>query len=110
MRRLWLTDFRNFVHAELELPAGLTAVVGDNGQGKTNLLESVAYLAQLDSFRGAPTEALVRMGATTAVVRADVEREERELLIEAELGAGRSRVQVNRQRLARRVTCSVRCE
>ena len=101
MRRLWLTDFRNFVHAELELPAGLTAVVGDNGQGKTNLLESVAYLAQLDSFRGAPTEALVRMGATTAVVRADVEREERELLIEAELGAGRSRVQVNRQRLAR---------
>ncbi len=101
MRRLWLTDFRNFVHAELELPPGLTAVVGDNGQGKTNLLESVAYLAQLDSFRGAPTEALVRMGATTAVVRAEVEREERELLIEAELGAGRSRVQVNRQRLAR---------
>ena len=82
----------------LELPAGLTSVVGDNGQGKTNLLESVAYL-QLDSFRGASTEALVRMGATTAVVR-EVEREERELLIEAELGAGRSRVQVNRQRLA----------
>jgi DNA replication and repair protein RecF len=101
VRRLWLTDFRNFVQAELELPPGLTAVVGDNGQGKTNLLESVAYLAQLDSFRGAPTEALVRMGATTAVVRAEVEREERELLIEAELGAGRSRVQVNRQRLAR---------
>ncbi len=101
VRRLWLTDFRNFVHAELELPPGLTAVVGDNGQGKTNLLESVAYLAQLDSFRGAPSEALVRMGATTAVVRAEVERDERELLIEAELGAGRSRVQVNRQRLAR---------
>ena len=101
MRRLWLTDFRNFVHAELELPAGLTAVVGDNGQGKTNLLESVAYLAQLESFRGAPSDALVRMGATTAVVRAEVERDERELLIEAELGGGRSRVQVNRQRLAR---------
>ena len=101
MRRLWLTDFRNFAHAELELPPGLTAVVGDNGQGKTNLLESVAYLAHLDSFRGAPSEALVRTGAATAVVRAEVEREERELLIEAELGAGRSRVQVNKQRLAR---------
>ncbi len=101
VRRLWLTDFRNFVQAELELPPGLTAVVGDNGQGKTNLLESVAYLAQLDSFRGAPSEALVRMGATTAVVRAEVERDERELLIEAELGGGRARVQVNRQRLAR---------
>jgi DNA replication and repair protein RecF len=101
VRRLWLTDFRNFVQAELELPPGLTAVVGDNGQGKTNLLESVAYLAQLDSFRGAPSEALVRLGAATAVVRAEVERDERELLIEAELGGGRSRVQVNRQRLAR---------
>lgn len=101
VRRLWLTDFRNFAHLELEPAPGLTAIVGDNGQGKTNLLESIAYLAQLDSFRGAPTDALVRTGATTAVVRADVARDERELLIEAELGAGRSRVQVNRQRLAR---------
>ena len=101
MRRLWLTDFRNFAHAELELAPGLTAIVGDNGQGKTNLLESIGYLAQLDSFRGAPTDALVRTGATSAVVRAEVERDERDLLIEAELGPGRSRVQVNRQRLAR---------
>ncbi len=101
VRRLWLTDFRNFTHLELEPAPGLTAIVGDNGQGKTNLLESIGYLAQLDSFRGAPTDALVRTGATTAVVRAEIERDERELLIEAELGAGRSRVQVNRQRLAR---------
>jgi DNA replication and repair protein RecF len=101
VRRLWLTDFRNFAHLELEPAPGLTAIVGDNGQGKTNLLESIAYLAQLESFRGAPTDALVRTGATTAVVRAEVERDERALLIEAELGTGRSRVQVNRQRLAR---------
>ena len=101
VRRLWLTDFRNVARAELELPAGLTAVVGDNGQGKTNLLEAIGYLAQLESFRGAPTEALVRTGASTAVVRAEVERDERELLIEAEIALGRSRVQVNRQRLAR---------
>jgi DNA replication and repair protein RecF len=101
VRRLWLTDFRNLARAELELPAGLTAVVGDNGQGKTNLLEAIGYIAQLESFRGAPTEALVRTGATAAVVRAEVERDERELLIEAEIAPGRSRVQVNRQRLAR---------
>ena len=101
VRRLWLTDFRNFAHLELEPAPGLTAIVGDNGQGKTNLLESIAYLAYLESFRGAPIDALVRTGATTAVVRAEVERDERELLIEAELGTGRSRAQVNRQRLAR---------
>ncbi|HTN80979.1 MAG TPA: AAA family ATPase, partial [Acidimicrobiales bacterium] len=101
MRRLWLTDFRNFAEAAFEPAPGLTAIVGDNGQGKTNLLEAIGYLAQLDSFRGAPTEALVRSGATSAVVRAEVEREGRELLIEAELGPGKSRVLVNRQRLTR---------
>ena len=73
-------------------------IVGDNGQGKTNLLESIAYLAEVDSFRGAPTDAVVRIGATTAVVRADVARDEvPSPLIEAEAGVGRSRVQVNRQ-------------
>jgi DNA replication and repair protein RecF len=56
----------------------------------------------LGSFRGAPVEALVRDGTSTATVRAEVEREGRELLIEAELAPrGRNRIQVNRQRLHR---------
>ena len=102
LRRLWLTDFRSYQHAEVAFAPGLTAVLGANGQGKTNLLEAIGYLATLGSFRGAPTDALIRAGASTAVVRAAGEREERELLVEAELVAGgRNRVQVNRQRLAR---------
>ena len=78
-------------------------VVGDNGQGKTNLAEALAYLATLTSFRGAPNEALVRAGADAAVIRAVVRHDdERELLIEAELAvAGRNRVQVNKQKLGR---------
>ena len=102
--RLWLTDFRSYASAELEpAPEGLTVVRGLNGQGKTNLLEAVAWLATLSSFRGAPNEALVRVGAERAVVRAEGEREGRHLLIEAELPArgGRVRVQVNRQPLVR---------
>ena len=77
--------------------------MGDNGQGKTNLLEAVAYVASLSSFRGAPSEALVRAGATAAVVRAELERDGRDVLVEAEIGGpgARSRVQVNKQRLAR---------
>ena len=67
LRRLWLTDFRSYESAEVVVAPGLTAVVGDNGQGKTNLLEAVAYLATLASFRGAPIEALVRADATSAV-------------------------------------------
>ena len=78
-------------------------IVGDNGQGKTNLLEAVAWLATLSSLRGAPNEALVRVGADRAVVRAEGERDGRRLLLEAEVPArgGRVRVQVNRQPLGR---------
>jgi DNA replication and repair protein RecF len=99
LQRLWLTDFRSYRSAELAFAPGLTAVVGENGQGKTNLLEAIGYLATLSSFRGAPTEALIRDGAPQAVVRAEGEREGRSLLVEAELNrTGRNRVQVNRQR------------
>jgi DNA replication and repair protein RecF len=101
--RLWLTDFRNYEAAELvPAPDGLTVVVGSNGEGKTNLLEAIGYLATLSSFRGAPAEALVRQGSERAIVRAEGEREDRALLLEAEINrVGRDRVQVNRQPLRR---------
>ena len=102
LRRLWLTDFRSYDTAEVAFDPGLTAVLGPNGQGKTNLLEAIAYLATLSSFRGAPTDALVRAGSDRAVVRAEAEREGRELLIEAEISVnGRNRAQLNRQPLRR---------
>ena len=101
--RLWLTDFRSYTSAELApAPEGLTVVVGANGEGKTNLLEAIGYLATLSSFRGAPDDALVRLGASQAVVRAEGERDGRNLLLEAEINAvGRNRVFVNRQPLKR---------
>ena len=100
--RLWLTDVRSYPSAELELAPGLTALLGDNGQGKTNVLEAIAWLATLSSFRGAPNEALIRRGAERAVIRAEGERDGRAVLIEAELVAsGRNRVLVNRQPLKR---------
>jgi DNA replication and repair protein RecF len=102
VRTLWLTDFRSYASAQLDLGPGLTALVGANGEGKTNLLEALAWLATLSSFRGAPTDALVRRGAPFAVVRALAEREGRELLVEAQLQtSGRNRVLVNRQPLRR---------
>ncbi len=103
VRTLALTDFRNYVQADLEFAAGCTAIVGANGQGKTNIAEALSYLASLVSFRGAPSDALVRTGATEAFVRATVVHDDgREMLIEAQIvTSGRSRVQVNRQRLAR---------
>jgi DNA replication and repair protein RecF len=102
LRRLWLTDYRSYPSLDLELPPGVTAVLGPNGRGKTNLLEAVSYLATLRSFRGAPADALVRRGTERAVVRGETLVDGREHLVEAEItGSGRNRVQVDRQRLRR---------
>ncbi|MGH7751825.1 MAG: DNA replication/repair protein RecF, partial [Gemmatimonadales bacterium] len=97
-RRLWLSDFRNYYGADFEpAPAGLSVLSGDNGAGKTNVLEALAFLSYRQSFRGAPVDALVRQGAGEAVVRGAFDREGRELVVEVEIAAGgRSRVQVNR--------------
>src|SRR5690348_17328459 len=99
---LWLSDFRSYAELELTFPPGLTAIVGQNGQGKTNILEAVGWLATMRSLRGAANDALVRDGAATGIARAEVVVAERPTMIEAEIArAGRSRVLVNRQRLPR---------
>jgi DNA replication and repair protein RecF len=72
LRRLELRQFRTYEELTLDLPIGLTAVVGPNGIGKTNLVEAVAWPLLLTSVRGVPNEALVRRGAEAAVVRADL--------------------------------------
>lgn len=101
LKTIWLTDFRSYETLELPLETGLTAIVGPNGRGKTNVLEAIGLLSTLKSFRGAPTESLVRRGAQSAFVRAEGVRDDREVLIELELTKGRTRAQVNRQRLKR---------
>ena len=103
VEHLELIDFRNYVSGSFNLTSGTTAIIGGNGHGKTNLAESLAYLATLSSFRGAPNDALVRAGAEQAVVRATIRHDDGQTtLIEAELvAAGRNRVQVNKQKLGR---------
>lgn len=102
LARVWLTDFRSYLTAEVDLDPGLTAVVGANGEGKSNLLEAIGWMGGLKSFRGAPTEALVRVGAERAIVRGEGRRKGRELLVECEIApGGRSRMLVNRQPVRR---------
>ncbi|MBO3089110.1 DNA replication/repair protein RecF [Cellulomonas dongxiuzhuiae] len=92
---LSLTDFRSYPQVELPLEPGITALVGPNGQGKTNLVEAVGYVATLGSHRVPSDAALVRAGASRAVVRAKVVREERATLVEVEITPGKA----NRSRI-----------
>ena len=62
LQRLHLRNFRNFAEQTLEFPPEGVALIGPNGQGKTNLLEAIYYLEIFRSFRGAPDEQLVRFG------------------------------------------------
>lgn len=102
LRQLWLTEFRNYESLKLSFEPGRVLFTGANGQGKSNVLEAIAYLGSLGSFRGAPPDALIRAGSDEATARALVQAEDRELLIEAHLVRGRAnRIQVNKQKLGR---------
>ncbi len=64
LRRLILSDYRNFERLECEFPETGVAIIGPNGSGKTNLLEAIYYLEVFRSFRGARDRELVRFGQT----------------------------------------------
>ncbi|MFJ2110433.1 MULTISPECIES: DNA replication/repair protein RecF [unclassified Streptomyces] len=94
---LSLADFRSYARIEVPLDPGVTVFVGSNGQGKTNLVEAVGYLATLGSHRVSSDAPLVRMGAERAVIRAAVTQGERSQLVELELNPGRAnRARINR--------------
>ena len=94
---LSLADFRSYARAEVSLGPGVTTFVGPNGQGKTNLVEAVGYLASLGSHRVSSDAPLVRMGAQRAIVRASVRQGDRQQLVELELNPGRAnRARINR--------------
>ena len=95
--QLQVADFRSWESAQLDLRPGVTVLLGANGQGKTNLVEALAYLATLGSHRVATDAALVRRGAASAVVRATVVNAGRQLLAELEINPGRAnRARINR--------------
>jgi DNA replication and repair protein RecF len=99
---LSLADFRSYASVELPLEPGVTALIGPNGQGKTNLVEAIGYVATLGSHRVASDAPLVRFGAERAVVRTSVVRDERSTLVEIELTPGRAnRARINRSPVPR---------
>jgi DNA replication and repair protein RecF len=102
VRHLTVGDFRSYPSAELPLEPGVTTFVGLNGQGKTNLVEAIGYLASLSSHRVANDAPLVRFGAAQAIIRGAVVRDGRETMVELEITPGRAnRARLNKSPLTR---------
>src|SRR5918995_7036220 len=102
LSHLSLADFRSYTEVELPLGSGVTSFVGPNGQGKTNLVEAIGYLATLGSHRVAHDAPLVRLGSDRAVIRGNVVRDGRATLIEIEITPGKAnRARVNRSPVPR---------
>ncbi len=105
LTHLSLADFRSWPFAELEFGPGVTSLTGRNGQGKTNLVEAVEYLATLGSHRVASDAPLIRFGSPRALVRARVQAgldDARTLALEVEINAGKAnRASLNRGPLKR---------
>ena len=97
VRRFELTDFRSYERVAVDLDPGVAVMVGQNGVGKTNLVEALGYVATLDSHRVATDAPLVRAGAASAVIRCAIVHDGRELLVELEIVPGKA----NRARLNR---------
>ncbi|MGH3166377.1 MAG: DNA replication/repair protein RecF, partial [Trebonia sp.] len=97
LTRLALTDFRSYRSVDVTLEPGTSIFSGPNGEGKTNLVEAVGYVATLASHRAAHDVPLIRHGAEQAIIRAQVHGEVRDSLVEIELNPGRAnRVRLNR--------------
>ena len=96
INKLALTNFRSYPSLELELQPGVTTFIGDNGSGKTNIAESLIYLAFLSSHRVANNVPLISLGAQQAIIRTEIERDDRTLNIDLDINASKAnRARIN---------------
>ena len=104
VKKLALTNFRSYKSLELELAPGPTTFIGNNGSGKTNIAESLIYLAYLSSHRVSQNLPLLHLGIDQAIIRAEIERDDRTLQVDLEINASKA----NRARLNQNPTKSQR--
>lgn len=94
---LALTDFRSYIQTLIHIDPGVVILIGDNGQGKTNAVEAITYLATLSSHRVSSDAALIRQGAKAAVIQAKVLHGQTPTTLQVEIRFGRAnRARINR--------------
>jgi DNA replication and repair protein RecF len=102
VKRVRLTNFRNYKTAELKLFPGVNLLYGANGQGKTNLVEAINFFGSLSSHRVAGLTPLIKQGEETAIISLELAHQERELLLEFELNSdSTNRARLNKSPVAK---------
>lgn len=95
VKSICLDFFRNYIHLETDFDSGVNVIYGENAQGKTNLLEAVAYLSAASSHRARYDRELIQFGVDNAFIKAEIFSRERDFTLEIDLN-----------RTARRRICS----
>ena len=100
-RRVAVSNFRNLEDASFEPGSELNVIAGDNGQGKTSLLEALYFAATTRSFRSEKIASLIQHGKAELAVRATVEEATHTREQRAAIARGVRRVQVDGKRPSR---------
>ncbi len=112
LSHLSLKNFRSYSELDLPLSKGITVFLGRNGEGKTNIVEAVMYMAFLSSHRTAGDQPLVKLGESSAYTRAKIQHPDREILVELEINAdkaNRARINQNPVRSQKELFGLVQC-
>lgn len=106
INQLSLTNFRSYPQLDLKLNEGTTTFIGDNGSGKTNIVEAIIYLSFLSSHRTSQNQPLVMLGSDQAIIRAEIAKDDRTLQVDLEINiskANRARLNQNPVRSQREI-------
>ena len=107
LTELRLSSFRNYEEANISFDPGVNLIVGDNAQGKTNLLEAISYLGSGKSFRAMKTGEMIRFGADFAQIEGDVFAQERNQTLRWVLFSGSRPRQIWRNGARKKTTADI---
>ena len=107
LSELYLRSFRNYDEATVTFEPGVNLIVGDNAQGKTNLLEAISYLGSGKSFRALKTGEMIRFGADFAEIQGKVHAQDRDQLLRWVLFSGSRPRQIWRNGVKKKTTAEI---
>jgi len=112
LSRLSLTNFRSYNQLDLTFTEGVSIFLGRNGEGKTNIVEAILYMAFQSSHRTGSDQPLVKLGESAAYIRSKIQTSERDILLELEINsekANRARINQNPVRSQKELFGLIQC-